>query len=583
MAKKVSTKEDQPMLRINKEREYMELLKNETETLKLELNREAREAKKGNNAFAGTDINRLQEEGARYIRKIESERRKVEELELEISKYQELILEQKSRLGGVNAAQLNNQLVQKQIRQLENRMDKNLTKFNEILAENKALRAKIDDYRRERVIFDAIYKKLEKELHEKKIEMTAIIEDSKNAYLARDKSQVELLQLQQAVEKEKLEFESEFYELGELIKSQQNMLQQIRLKQFDKAQEKLKNLSLQSAANNFSSDLTDRNVHSNDIETPMVGLTPTGNVSAWGNNPINANTINNNTTNNKNILTIEKVQNYEEMIRKIQENTGLYDIEEIIARFLEAEEQNFSLFNYVNDINSEIERLEHNISDMRGQIEKYRGQGMSTDTQRKKNLRNLEEKLIKIEKKSDEYEDRYQQAQRTINQLKNGIHSIYTRIGAVGNAASTNNTGNATATSNNISNANGNQGKVSSGANMDEILSNQGVTESNMMQYLGYIEQKTAEILQAYAVSQSMNQSSNNLNQTSEKFTELSLQLPILIPSEDAVNTSITLPLPSVDDISSSDDSEEEDERPLTRHELEKRTIKDITKKSNTN
>lgn len=55
--------------------------------------------------------------------------------------------------------------------------------------------------------------------------------------------------------------------------------------------------------------------------------------------------------------------------------TGIKDIQEIVNKFLEAEEQNFSLFNYVNDINSEIERLEHAISNMRSQIEKYRGQG----------------------------------------------------------------------------------------------------------------------------------------------------------------------------------------------------------------
>ena len=40
------------------------------------------------------------------------------------------------------------------------------------------------------VVFDGIYKKLERELHEKKKEMAAIIEDSKNAYQLRDKSQV---------------------------------------------------------------------------------------------------------------------------------------------------------------------------------------------------------------------------------------------------------------------------------------------------------------------------------------------------------------------------------------------------------
>lgn len=43
-----------------------------------------------------------------------------------------------------------------------------LVKFNESLAYNKNLRERIDTLRRERVVFDSIYKKLERELHEKK-------------------------------------------------------------------------------------------------------------------------------------------------------------------------------------------------------------------------------------------------------------------------------------------------------------------------------------------------------------------------------------------------------------------------------
>lgn len=43
-----------------------------------------------------------------------------------------------------------------------------LVKFNESLALNKNLRERIDTLRRERVVFDSIYKKLERELHEKK-------------------------------------------------------------------------------------------------------------------------------------------------------------------------------------------------------------------------------------------------------------------------------------------------------------------------------------------------------------------------------------------------------------------------------
>lgn len=87
-------------------------------------------------------------------------------------------------------------MIQKQIRILENRLDKALVKFNEALATNKKLRDEIDDLRRERLVFDNIYRKLDKvdtphftgvsigsksdvltqELHEKKKQMANIIE-----------------------------------------------------------------------------------------------------------------------------------------------------------------------------------------------------------------------------------------------------------------------------------------------------------------------------------------------------------------------------------------------------------------------
>merc|ERR1719259_680270 len=80
--------------------------------------------------------------------------------------------------GGINASLDNAKAVQKQIRILENRLDKALQKFNEAIASNRGLREQIDTLRRERVVFDDIYKKLDNELVQKKREMATIIEQA---------------------------------------------------------------------------------------------------------------------------------------------------------------------------------------------------------------------------------------------------------------------------------------------------------------------------------------------------------------------------------------------------------------------
>ncbi len=65
----------------------------------------------------------------------------------------------------MNAGQESQHALNKQIKILENRLDKANQKFNEAIAINKNLRQQIDSLRRERVIFDNLYKKLERDLH----------------------------------------------------------------------------------------------------------------------------------------------------------------------------------------------------------------------------------------------------------------------------------------------------------------------------------------------------------------------------------------------------------------------------------
>ena len=139
-------------------------MKKDNDALKHELALETRSVVKMNSSAQAEKVAKLQDEADLYTRKIELERRRIAELDKQTGIMQTKILEQRKRLGGVNAARENNAQVAKQIKILENRLDKAIVKFNEALAHNKHLRETIDNLRRERVVFDGIYKKLEKEL-----------------------------------------------------------------------------------------------------------------------------------------------------------------------------------------------------------------------------------------------------------------------------------------------------------------------------------------------------------------------------------------------------------------------------------
>merc|ERR1719181_803168 len=132
--------------------------------------------------------------------------------------------------GGANAALENHKATQKQIRVLENRLDKALQKFNEAIAANKRLREQIDTLRRERLVFDDIYKKLENEQKMKKMEMASIIDQANAAYEARDSAQAQMASLKQQADKEHVEFEKEWRELGRLIENDKRMKEFMRAK-----------------------------------------------------------------------------------------------------------------------------------------------------------------------------------------------------------------------------------------------------------------------------------------------------------------------------------------------------------------
>ena len=122
---------------------------------------------------------------------------------------------------------------------------------------------------------------------------------------------------------------------------------------------------------------------------------------------------------------------------------------------------------------------------------------------------------------------------RTINNY--GIHSIFTRIGAANTS-------------------------------VEEMLGSQGVTESNMMQYLGIIEQRTSEILQAYAVSQQ------------QLTNEQLLGFPDV---QKTGRSKLKVELPSQEDMmmDTGEDDDSDDDRPLTRQELDKKTARDFAKR----
>ena len=67
---------------------------------------------------------------------------------------------------------------------------------------------------------------------------------------------------------------------------------------------------------------------------------------------------------------LRNVRVIEDAFDQIKKATGISNIDEIVTTFIKAEEQNYSLFNYVNTLNTEYDQLEEANEDIKRSIQR---------------------------------------------------------------------------------------------------------------------------------------------------------------------------------------------------------------------
>ncbi len=471
-------------------------------------------------------IAKLQDSVDMYTRKNDLERRKIEEVDKQIARFQKDILSQRQKMKGQSSRDHANKIA-KQIRVLENRLDKALQQFNMALAHNKKLREEIDNLRRERVVFDGIYKKLEFELQQKKMRMTEIIDVANTAYEARDAAQADMTQLKLQVDKETMDFEVAWKELNkEIEKDRKNKdIQRFKEREKEKGGDTRGDLSIEEEAK------LRRKVTKN----------------TWNIAKEKANIS----------VVHEKNQDIEAVLQKIVAACpGYTQIDDLVAQFINAEAQNYSHFNYVNELNTEIEKAEEALEEVKKEIDFYEKKNFATAEENAKIQKDLRDRVSKMDEKARAYDEKEHEAKDIINLLVGGIGKIFQLLGC-------------------------------NPKDIVELLGDQKPTETNMLQYLGAIEQRTNKVLSIYLQQQAHR---DKLQDDSNMQGQVSLLVPgasttVLGKGPSAQMNSIDLKIQApttgeeFDDEEDSDE-EEDDDRFLTRDELKARTLKGMQRKT---
>jgi len=438
------------------QRQQIEKLKLDNDRLKEDLALDTRQARATSSVSSSSQIDRLKDEADEFTRKIQMETKRKSELTLKIKGLEDKIAEQREAMrqmmAGFGNSRDYNLRIQREIRRYESRLDKARIKYNEAQAHNNKLREQIDNLRKDRDSYDGIFKKLTKELRDKKEDVQRLIAVSNDAYKSRSEAQAEMQELKARADKEQSKFDDEWKQLGNTVMYEH---EDEEMEEAGKSRTR-KNLYETIAEDNTEQELREQ-------------------VAASGERIAN---------DRKEIfLSKEKVKKFEDAFSMIQKATKITDIDELVKAFITAEDRNFNLFNEVNEITGKIEEFSTELEDLKREASRYKeiGAGSEVDKTRKLIMTEMEKKHKKTADKATILEKRYENSLKLIANMKNGIKEIFDMIEC-----------------NELESA--------------IELQAEGVTETNMLDFLGIIEERTNDILDAYQRAQDMDEEEEDGN-----------------------------------------------------------------------
>ena len=134
------------------------------------------------------------------------------------------------------------------------------------------------------------------------------------------------------------------------------------------------------------------------------------------------------------ISTDAKINSYEEAFKQLKEIAGIKGrnspavTARIVKMYIDNEDENFSLFGYIQDINREIDKEQDLLLQIQEETEKYALEQKEQDSKRKKSLQELEARLERYKKQYKINSERFDQRQRALAQVCEGVEEVFEKL-----------------------------------------------------------------------------------------------------------------------------------------------------------
>ncbi|XP_043456336.1 outer dynein arm-docking complex subunit 1 [Prionailurus bengalensis] len=274
--------------------------------------------------------------------------------------------------------------IRRRIKILEDQLDRVTCRFDIQLVRNAALREELDLLRIERNRYLNMDHKLQKEISALRRTVSALMVSSAAAYTVREEVKTKLGLLRERADKEVAQNETELQTLHRHIAHLDQFHRFLKLKNDER--------QLDPAV------VEKREKRAREV---AEGLRKT--------------------SQEKLVLHCEDAMN------KLSQLTGESDPDVLVERYLEREGRNFAEFTFINEQNSELERLQEEIKELQETLASTRRSEDNLREQREQQRRALQQRTDEVRAEADQVEARFQDLRGQLEKLKADIQQLFTR------------------------------------------------------------------------------------------------------------------------------------------------------------
>ena len=386
-----------------------------------------------------------------------------------------------SRADGVDVARQAQAVTTKVLIILEMSLNKLLVRQSEIIIKNKALKSDIDHQRRLRMQTNVAHAKFEGLLAETKATIESRLAESAAIVEEREKLVQEKERLERINAEEQEVFRLEYEEMGQFIKKQNQALEDSLLKERKEDQKKKSQAEGEEEENPMISKLS--------IQEEVEIAKQMGDYTQFAESE-------------KSFLAgiEDKITKYDMMFEELKEMTGTHSLEEVVTTYVAQEDEMFSLYNFVQTVNSEIDTVHESIVIIDQEIEEFSKDQQEQEKARKSILDNLQSRMQSTEETTQHMEEENHASQEAMAQLCKKVSSVFFKLQCDQMDAPNNKSESAVAV--------GAKGTTVSkpASNVQRLVqaASGGVSDSNVADFLACVEQRAVDIISEYLRSKAI-------------------------------------------------------------------------------